>query len=580
MNLENRLIRQAMQFKTAMGFTVLFTIAGGLCIILQAKILSTILNRAFLGQAGVSELKSLFFILLGVILLRAAVTFLSDLAAHRTAAGVKSEIRDQLLDRLSEKPSVLSSSENSGELSTVILQGVDTLESYFSQYLPQLIIAVIIPISILVFILPLDWLSGVVLLVTAPLIPIFMILIGKNAEETTQKQWVMMRRMSVHFLDTLQGLKVLRSLNRFESKLDQLRNTAEQYRSATMKVLQVTFLSSLVLELVGTLSTAVIAVQIGLRLLFGRLDFEAAFFILVLAPEFYFPLRQLGLRFHAGMSAVTAAQRIYEFLHNRHRSDNLPENSSTLLKTITNFEDLNFETVSFNYPDRQKDAVTHLSFQVRQGEQVALIGPSGSGKSTVIALLLGFIEPVEGSIFINGIPLTYEHHEHWRAQVSWLPQTPHLFNGTLNDNITLVKPDAKGSEIKEAISLAGLTRLIQQLPQGINTKVGTNGTRLSGGEAQRVALARAFLKDSEVLIMDEPTANLDLELEQDLVNAIDTLRKNKTVIMIAHRLSSIQKCDRILFLENGRLVEQGSPADLMTLDGRYAAMFAAYRGLS
>ncbi len=579
MNFDKRLIQQAMQFKAAMGLTVLFTIAGGLCIIFQARTLSTILNSAFL-ESCIPELKPLFFILLGIVLLRAAVTFFSELAAHYTAAAVKNEIRGQLLDGLSEKTSVSGSSENSGELSAVIMQGVDTLEPYFSQYLPQLIIAVMIPIGILVFVLPLDWLSGVVLLVTAPLIPIFMILIGKTAEETTQKQWNMMRRVSVHFLDTLQGLKVLRSLNRFESKLDQLRDTTEQYRSVTMKVLQVTFLSSLVLELVGTLSTAVIAVQIGLRLLYGRLDFESAFFILVLAPEFYFPLRQLGLRFHAGMSAVTTAQRIYEFLHNKHRSDSVSENLPATTSAITIFEDLRFDSVSFNYPDRQKGAVTNLSFQIRRGEQVALVGPSGSGKSTVIALLLGFIQPVEGLILLNGVPLTRERQKHWRQLVSWLPQTPHLFNGTLYDNISLVKPDAKAGEIEEAISLAGLSKLIQQLPQGINTLVGTNGTRLSGGEAQRVALARAFLKDSQVLIMDEPTANLDLELEQDLVKGIDHLWKNKTVIMIAHRLSSIQKCDRITFLENGRLMEQGSPADLMAADGRYAAMLAAYRGLS
>lgn len=436
-----------------------------------------------------------------------------------------------------------------------------------------------IPLSILVVVFPLDWISGVTLLVTAPLIPLFMVLIGKTAEESTQKQWNAMRRMSVHFIDTLQGLKVLRSLNRFDDKLDQIKNTSEQYRAVTMKVLQVTFLSSFVLELVGTLSTAVIAVQIGLRLLYGRLDFEPAFFILVIAPEFYLPLRQLGLRFHTGMSAVSAAQRIFELLAAGDSVDRRAQAVPQDKQTLTHFESLSFQSVSFSYPDRQGDAVSDLSFEIKQGEQVAIVGPSGSGKSTIMSLLLGFIQPVGGTVMINNMPLGEDIKQGWREMVSWIPQKPHLFNGTLSDNITLGRPDATAAEIAEALALTGLSELVGQLPEGLNTSVGANGTRLSGGESQRVALARAFLKHSQVLIMDEPTANLDLELEQGLVKAIDNLRKGKTVIMIAHRLSSIQSSDRVIYMENGCLVEQGRPGILQASGGRFAEMLYAYRGI-
>ncbi len=537
---------------------MLFGVAGGWLTLLQARRLSQIVAEVFLnGQtlAGVST--SLRWLLL-IILLRAGVAFAGELAAGAAALKVKANLREMLLRRLFELGPAYTQEEHSGELVTTVVEGIEALDAYFSQYLPQLLLAALIPLLILLAVFPIDGLSGLVLLFTAPLIPVFMILIGQNAKTLTLRQWNTLQRMSVHFLDTLQGLTTLKMLNRSRERVDSIRQVSERYRQATLRVLRLTFLSALVLEMVGTISVAIVAVQIGIRLLYGHIGFEEAFFILVIAPDFYLPLRTLGLRFHAGTSGVAAAQRIFEVLEApRPLKAPAPGPVRREIRLAPPFE-LAFEGVGFTYPNRSEAALDGITFEIHSGERVALVGPSGSGKSTLLHLLLRFGEPQSGRILLNGAPLSEIALEDWRTQVAWVPQQPYLFNDTLSANIRLGNPQASPEAVRQAARQANLDDFIQSLPDGYETEIGERGARLSSGQAQRLALARAFLKDAPLMVMDEPTAHLDPEQEDVLREAVYRLGQGRTVVMIAHRLATLQQADAILVLQAGRVVEVGT----------------------
>lgn len=346
-----------------------------------------------------------------------------------------------------------------------------------------------------------------------------------------------------------------------------------------MTVLRIAFLSALALELVGTISTAVIAVQIGLRLLYGHLQFEQAFFILIIAPEFYLPLRLLGQRFHAGMSGVSAANRIFAFLeipaHEPDRAISREEAESVdLNSTFT----IHFDNVRVVYPNRRVDALHDASFNLHSGEITALVGRSGAGKTTILNLLLGFIHPQEGKILVNGLDLDSVSRTCWNQQIAWVPQEPYLFNDTIAANIAFGKPEASIAEIKKAAGLARLSHWIEQLPDGYATRVGEGGVLVSGGEAQRIALARAFCKDSPFLLLDEPTSHLDPDLEAELEAVTRQLMAGRTVLVIAHRLATVYNADKILVIENGTVVEQGTHDSLSGSEGIYSTLLSAYGG--
>jgi ATP-binding cassette subfamily C protein CydCD len=581
MNLDRRLLRLLAGNRLLFMLTVALGAAVGALAVAQAGFLSRVISQVFLEQNSLAQVGETLLALLGAIVLRAVLVWGSEISANAIALRVKTNLRQRLLECLYARGPLHARTQNTGELSSVLLEGVEALDAYFSQYLPQLLLAVLTPVIFLVVVFPLDWVSGLVLLLTAPLIPLFMVLIGSVAQALTRRQWRTLSRMNAYFLDVLQGLTTLKMLGRSQAQVKVLEQVSDRFRQTTMSVLRVTFLSALVLEMTATLSTAVVAVQVGLRLLYGHLAFEQAFFVLLLAPEFYLPLRMLGARFHAGMAGAAAAMRIFEILDNETREGSLSKNaavspSETNEKTPAHLErppEITFENMSFAY-EPGRSALQDFSLQFPAGQRLAVVGPSGAGKSTLAVALLRFLEPDQGRILINGQPLSSIPADEWRAGVAWVSQTPYLFNDTVLANLRLARSHASLEEVIGAARLAHADEFIRQLPQGYDTVIGERGARLSGGQAQRIALGRAFLKDAPIIILDEATANLDPHHEALLQDSLGRLLPGRTTIVIAHRLNTVLQADQIIVLNNGRLEQAGDHASLMNQSGLYRHLIA------
>ncbi len=555
---------------------------SGLLLIVQAWLLAKVVDGVIFQGAGLDEAKPWLWPLLGLYLARAVLVWLGERAAFRGAARIKVAVRDRVFRHIHALGPNYLSGERSGALVESLVKGVEDLEPYYARFIPTVALTAIVPLAILAVVLPLDWLSGLVLLVTAPLIPFFMILIGKGAEALNQRQWQNLARMSGRFLDVIQGLPTLKLFNASRHETETIARASEGYRHSTMEVLRIAFLSSAVLEFIASLSIAVVAVFIGFRLY--RLDlplpnalgvpeigFFTGFFVLLLVPEFFLPLRNLGTHYHGRMEAIAAAERLRDVLDTP--APQWSQGTAAVPRGVA--LNLRLERVRFAYaPGRE--ALQGLDCELRAGERVALVGASGAGKTTVVNLLLGFLTPDAGRILVSGVDLATIDPTDWRRHLAWVPQSPRLFHGTVLDNIRLGAPEAELNAVRAAARRARASGFIEALPLGYESVVGERGQGLSGGQIQRIALARAFLRDAPFVILDEPTASLDPASEVLVQEGIDDLARGRTLLIIAHRLTTVRNADRILVLDAGRVVQAGNHTDLMAADGPYRHMVAAH----
>ena len=542
--LDPRLLRYARATAVYVAGTGALGVLQALLVIAQAGLLAYGISAAFTDGADLGDLRSTLVGLAAVVAARVVLVWLQESAAHRASASVKSSLRDQVVERATTLGPGWLSGQKSGELTTLATRGVDALDGYFAKYLPQLILAVLVPIAVLARIVTEDWVATVTIALTLPLIPVFMVLVGKATQARTQRQWSMLTRLGHHFLDVVAGLPTLKVFGRAKAQAVSIRTVTDDYRRATMSTLRVAFLSALVLELLATLSVALVAVGVGLRLAEGDMDLYTGLLILILAPEAYLPLRMVGVHYHASAEGMAAATKAFEVIETP-----LPPRGTAAVPAPVG---LRLRDVRVQYPGRVEPAVDGLSLRIARGEVVALAGPSGGGKSSVVAALMGFVPLAAGSIAVVDVDggetsLAECDPDSWRAHVAWTPQRPHLFATTLAENLRLSCPDASDERLRAALAEACADDVLAALPQGLGTPLGEGGVGLSAGQRRRVALARAMLRDADVLVLDEPTADLDTATEARVLAAVRArARTGAAVLVVAHRPDLLAWADRVV----------------------------------
>lgn len=544
--IDPRLLRYARSTRLFLGAVVALGLAGAGLVVGQAMLIAEIVVGAFQQGLDGQALRTPLLLLAAVAFGRGLIAWLTELAAHRAGAAVKSELRRRLLDRAAELGPGWLAGQRTGSLVSLATRGVDALDDYFSRYLPQLGLAVVVPVAVLARIVTEDWVSAAIIVVTLPLIPVFMILIGMATQSRMDRQWRLLSRLSGHFLDVVAGLPTLKVFGRAKAQAESIRKITDDYRRATMRTLRIAFLSSFALELLATLSVALVAVTIGMRLVHGELDLYTGLVILILAPEAYLPLRQVGAQYHAAAEGLAAAEEIFEVLETRTTGTTgtaeLPAGAPLRIE---------IEGIAVRYEGRGEDSPRPVSLTVGPGECVALTGPSGAGKSTLLQVLLGFVTPTAGRIRVAGVDLAELSPAQWRQQIAWVPQRPHLFAGTIAENVRLARAGASDADVAEALKDAGAWEFVTALPRGVQTPLGEGGVGLSAGQRQRLALARAFLADRPVLLLDEPTAALDGETEAGIVDAVRRLSTGRTVLLVVHRPALLAVADRVVEMAAG-----------------------------
>ncbi len=543
--IDPRLVRRfpaVRRFLIASGALALLSAAA---IIAQAGLLALAIDRVFLDDARLGAIIGLVGLLVIVAVARGLLAWAFEALGHRAAQSTIRDLRRSFVEvALERRPGAPETA--SAETATAALRGLDALDPYFARFLPSVVTAIVIPVTIVISVVFLDPLSAIVMVATAPLIPIFGILVGSSASAQARARYAALGRLSGHFLDVVRGLTTLRIFNRGQAQVPLLRETGDAYRLETYRTLRIAFLSSLVLELAATLSVAVIAVEIGIRLVGGSMTFLPALVILILAPELYQPLRNVAAQFHSSADGAAALDRILGPIEAAESAPAPGARTAPDPRTAP----VIFHGVGFAYRDRGSRVLDGLDLVLAPGERVALVGPSGAGKSTVARLLLDFETPTQGRISVGGEDLETLDPVSWRARIGWVPQHPVLTSGTIADAIRLGAPDATDGDVDDAIARAALTQTITGLPQGAATRIGEDGRRLSAGQARRVALARALVRDPSLLLLDEPTASLDEESARVIADALVALPRDRTVLLITHDPALAERiADRVVPIE-------------------------------
>jgi len=558
------LLKRARTARIWIGLSIGAGLSSGFLLIVQAHYLALIVHGTLMQKRPLAEMGPFFGILLVVVGLRAALGWAREITGFYAGAGIRQKIRLELLAHIASLGPAYTSSRSTGALTSVAMEHVEGLHDFYAYYLPQLALAAMIPAAILAFVFPHSWAAGGLFLATAPLIPVFMVLVGMGAESISQRHFKALARMSGYFLDVLQGLTTLKLFGRSKGAEKTIAAVSDNYRQRTMAVLRVAFLSAAVLEFFSSISIALTAVYLGMSYLgyfsfgfYGQpLTLASGFFILLLAPDFYLPLRELGTHYHARAEAIGAAEEPCP-----------AATSDSAVQLVKAPFCIQYRDVHLAFDDGRRPALKGISFDLRFGEQVVAVGASGAGKTTILSLLLGFLRPDRGQILVDKTVLTDLNPVDWRRHVAWIGQQPVLFHATIKENILLGNPKASDAQIQLAARNARVLDFARQLPDGLDTLVGERGVGLSRGQAQRVALARAFLKDAPLLLLDEPASGLDAANEALVIQAIKALAQGRTVLMVTHRLTHIRMADRILVLEDGCIVEQGTYADLIAAAG-------------
>lgn len=560
---QTELVRWLKQHSTSakrwLRISMLLGVVSGLLIIAQAWFLAVILQALIMEHTPREQLLTPFILLLVVFVLRALLTVIRERVGFRCGQVVRQEVRNMVLNKLQALGPVWVKGKPAGSWATIVLEQIEDMQEYYSRYLPQMYLAGIIPIMILIAIFPFNWAAALILFATAPLIPIFMALVGLGAADANRRNFVALGRLSGSFLDRLRGLDTLRLFFREKAEVQQIRESTEDFRSRTMEVLRMAFLSSGVLEFFASISIAIVAVYFGFSYL-GELNFGsyglpvtmfAGFLALILSPEFFQPLRDLGTYYHAKAQAVGAVESLVTLLESDGEQKTETGDKTPQDKPIQ-IEANKLEIYSH---DGQR-LVGPLDFTIEPQQRIAIVGQSGAGKSSLLNLLLGFL-PYKGSIKINGDELKELCPDKWRALIGWVGQNPHLPEQTLIENICLGKPTASEAEIQQAIDDAYVSEFLPMLPDGLNTRLGDYAARLSVGQAQRVAVARTLLKPSRILLLDEPAASLDAHSEKRVMHTLNQLAQQQTTIMVTHLLEETVNYDQIWVMANGQIIQRG-----------------------
>lgn len=568
--------QQSSRAKGWIRLSMMLGLLSGLLILAQAWLMAGLLHSLIIEHTPRDALLQSFLLMALTFVLRAVVTWLREQVGFICGRVIRQEMRKLVLDRLEKLGPAWIQGKPAGSWASIILEQIEDMQDYYSRYLPQIALAGIIPLLILVSVFPINWAAGLILLVTAPLIPLFMALVGMGAADANRRNFVALARLSGNFLDSLRGLDTLRLFHRGTAEIDQIKRSTEHFRARTMDVLRLAFLSSAVLEFFASISIAVVAVYFGFSYL-GELNFGsygtpvtlfAGFLVLILAPEFFQPLRDLGAFYHAKAQAVGAAESLVTFLSAESADMGDGDQNFPAGKTV----ELEARDLIIQSP-QGKTLAGPLTFSIPAGQRIAIVGLSGAGKSSLLNALLGFL-PYQGSVTVSGMELKSLRNDEWRKQLSWVGQNPHLPEQTLRANILLNQPDVSDEQLQSAIDRAYVSEFLPLLPQGLETELGDSAARLSIGQAQRVAVARALLSPCSLLLLDEPTASLDAHSEKRVMSALNDASKAQTSLLVTHQLEDTRDYDEIWVMDKGLIAERGTFAQLVAQNGLFASLLS------